>query len=293
LFGSGDEVPDSGIDPTRHSLVFVGGVHRSGTTLVARILGDHPLSSGLSGTGMPADEGEHLQSVYTDSLELGGVGRFARSPRAHITESSDLVSEDSRRILEWEWSRFWDLDKRLLIEKSPPNLLKTRFLQALWPTARFVIVRRHPIAVTAATLKWRRGRWLRELAPYPLAEHWTRAYERFWSDAPYLTHLHVLHFEDLVAEPDRELRRLFAFLGVDAIGPPEELQQDSNHRYQRMWDELSRNPLRGRYLEMVERRLEARARRLGYSFSDPAPLPSSPARLDRGRHAQTSSDPSD
>ena len=57
--------------------VFVGGLHRSGTTPLARVLGAHPEISGLSGTGVSEDEGQHLQDVYPRIRAHGGMGRFA------------------------------------------------------------------------------------------------------------------------------------------------------------------------------------------------------------------------
>ena len=61
-----------------HLLVFVGGLHRSGTTPLARALSAHPDISGFSNTGVPEDEGQHLQDVYPPAYVLGGPGRFAR-----------------------------------------------------------------------------------------------------------------------------------------------------------------------------------------------------------------------
>jgi len=79
-----------------HKLVFLAGLHRSGTTLLARLLTAHPQISGFSGTDAPADEGQHLQSVYPSDHEYGRPGRFGFSPEMHLTESSPLVSEKRR-----------------------------------------------------------------------------------------------------------------------------------------------------------------------------------------------------
>jgi hypothetical protein len=51
-------------DASRQRLVFVGGLHRSGTTLLGRLIAQHPDVSGFAETGVPADEGQHLLSVY-------------------------------------------------------------------------------------------------------------------------------------------------------------------------------------------------------------------------------------
>ena len=70
----------------QHVHVFIGGVHRSGTTLVGRLLAEHDGASGFADTGVPADEGQHLQSVYAPARAFGDpVGsrsqRTLRSPR--------------------------------------------------------------------------------------------------------------------------------------------------------------------------------------------------------------------
>ena len=102
-------------------LVFLGGLHRSGTTALARSIAQHPAVSAFRDTGAPRDEGMFLQDVYPPSFEHGGPGRFALDPHAHLTEVSPLVSAESSRRLWAAWSRFWDLDKPVLLEKSLPT----------------------------------------------------------------------------------------------------------------------------------------------------------------------------
>src|SRR5215472_9354402 len=102
-----------------HKLVFLAGLHRSGTTLLARLLAAHPEVSGFSGTGVPADEGQHLQDVYPPAAVYGGPGRFGFAPESHLTEESPLVSEESANKLFEEWSAHWDTSRGVLLEKSP------------------------------------------------------------------------------------------------------------------------------------------------------------------------------
>ena len=67
---------------------------------------------------------------------------------------SYLISDDKQRQkLFDEWSQNWDLSKQFLVEKSPPNIIRTRFLQAMYPNASFVTILRDPIAVSFATLE--------------------------------------------------------------------------------------------------------------------------------------------
>jgi hypothetical protein len=193
-----------------HRFVFLAGMHRSGTTLLARLLAAHPEISGFSETGVPEDEGQHLQTVYPAAKVWGGPGRFGFAPEAHFTEAQ--ASADKAGQLFEEWSPHWDLGRPVLLEKSPPNLLKTRFLQALFPRSQFVVLLRHPIAVSLATAKWRRTRRLGRLV-----EHWLRCHEIFEADKPELERVHVIRYEDLVREPEPVLRGVFDFLELDPI----------------------------------------------------------------------------
>src|SRR5438105_15342862 len=103
-----------------HQLVFVVGLHRSGTSILARCLAAHPEISGLSNTGVPQDEGQHLQTVFPTAKQLGGFGGLGFNPPARLTGASGLATEESRRRLFDAWSPYWDLSKPVLLEKSPP-----------------------------------------------------------------------------------------------------------------------------------------------------------------------------
>ncbi len=247
-----------------HRFVFVTGLHRSGTSLLARCIAQHPLVSAFSDTGVAEDEGQLLQTVYPPGHEDGGPGRFGFAERQHLTEHSPLMTAENRQRLWSQWSPHWQLDRPVLLEKSPPHLTKTRFLQALFPDCSFVVVTRHPIAVACATQKWSATR------PDQLIGHWMRCHRIFAADQPSLQRVHLLRYEQLVAAPDTELRRVFAFLGLDAVPSGLEVREGIDDRYFAEWRARRRNPARSAYISLIERRWEREARRWGYSLRSPA-----------------------
>jgi hypothetical protein len=252
-----------GAETGKHRFVFVGGLHKSGTSLVARCLAEHPLISGFSNTGVPEDEGQHLQSVFLPAGAYGGPGKFGFDPQAHLTEASELVTEENRALLLVEWGSYWDLTKPVLLEKSPPNLIRMRFLQALFPEAAFVIVMRDPVAVAYATQKWSRT------GIDSLIEHWLVCHEIFEGDRAYVRQLHVLKYEDLVERPQSTLDAVFDFLDVHPVSCGIEVHPEVNASYLRRWNEDAQSASTGGHsdVQRIRKAYEKRAAAFGYQLS--------------------------
>jgi hypothetical protein len=251
---------DAAIPPV---LVFVGGLHRSGTSLVHRCLASHPEVSGFSDTGVPEDEGQHLQTVYPQDFRLGGAGRFAFERGAQLTESSPLVSAQSRARLVAAWAPHWRSGAAVGVEKSPPNVVRTRFLQALFPDAAFVIVVRHPVAVAGATRKGRR----RLLSYERLVRHWVACHTILARDAPLVRNLRVVRYEHLVADPDAALAPVFSAVSLEPPSLAALVQPGRNDEYFHRWRTFA-DPLRRGDRRRTIARWEAEVNRFGYSLLD-------------------------
>jgi hypothetical protein len=255
-------------DISQYRNIFVCGLHRSGTSLLFRSLRDHPEVSGFQGTASPEDEGMHLQTVYPPSGRYGGAGEFGFHPEAHLTEASQLVSEANRSKLFTEWSRYWDLSKKYLLEKSPPNIIRTRFLQAMFPNAFFIAMLRHPLAVSYATQKWYRKYKINWRAFPRILEHWLVCHELFQADRKHLKNVFTVKYEEFVAEPQRWVDDMYRFLGLSDFSMSQEILRGVNDRYFNLWERNQSGFLSGLMARKIIERHEERVRCFGYSLTD-------------------------
>ena len=94
----------------------------------------------------------------------------------------------------------------------------TRFLQAAFPNSYFVVIKRHPVAVSLATQKWK----VNLTAVHRLFEHWLHCYEIFEEDKKYLKRVYELNYEDYVENPAKYHQEIAAFIGTSVPEPPKE-----------------------------------------------------------------------
>lgn len=194
-------------DPVLDRFIFICGLHRSGTTLLERMLAVKYEVSYLRAS-VPESEGQHMQSVYSAAFHFGGPGRFAFSKEMR-DELDALLNDpaDCRAQIIAEWSHFVVGNSKTLLEKSPPNITKISWLRQTFPGCRFVIVIRNPRAVSAATQKW---------AKTPLIElmrHWNAAYTQALDN--YKAEDCVLvQYEELCRAPEEEISRVADFLNL-------------------------------------------------------------------------------
>lgn len=245
--------------------VFVCGMPRSGTTILAKEICRFDNCTAFENTGVIMDEGQYLQDVYPTEWACGGAGRFGYDPRAHLTENSTLLTPANvSRILKG-WEPHWDGSKAIRVEKTPGNLLKTRFLQAAFPNAYFVVIKRHPVAVSLATQKWSRT------PLHDLFKHWLRCQEIFDEDKKHLACLYELRYEDYTKSPKRYLEEIANFIGTKFSGSLQAQTEESfNKKYFDRWAQtLERSRLKS-YYRHVAAEYESQFRNHGYSSETPS-----------------------
>ena len=202
----------------------MAGLHRTGTSLLTQIVGAHPDISAIKGSTAPENEGCYLQGAIPHTACHGVPGAYAIDPAQHHTERSPFNTLETRDRMLADWRPWFAPDARWWLEKSPVNLTRMRLYQQLFPMAQFIVILRHPQIMARALAKWS-DRTEAELVNYAL-----KAYDLALADAAFLHAVLFLRYEDLVAEPDRVRRKLFAFLSVSDADPNIEIR-DGNAEY--------------------------------------------------------------
>lgn len=242
--------------------IFVCGLHKSGTSLFAQMLASHPDVSSFSNTGFPQNEGQFLQSVYPIAREYGGPGRFGFHKEMQLTESSKLLTKDNILKLTNEWHSYWDVSKHVFLEKSPPNILKSRFLQAVFPNSFFIFIVRHPIAVSYATLKWSKT------SIPDLLDHWVTCHKIMYKDLKYLNNRFVISYEGFVDNPSSIFAKIHDWVGIKPVEVVVGSAKNKNNDYFEMWNHEYKKLSRGNCLSDRYDNLNKEVLRFGYNLFD-------------------------
>jgi LPS sulfotransferase NodH len=94
--------------------------------------------------------------------------------------------------------------KSIIADKTPNNVFMIRRLREAWPDARFIFLLRHPGAIARSRQKYK-GEGADELI-IKYVEALEAARQTYDG--------HTVRYEDLTANPERELRKICDFLGV-------------------------------------------------------------------------------
>lgn len=191
-----------GAGAARRPWVFVLGCNNSGTTLLYEMLGCHPSITLLPHEGqyltrlLPLPGGAGCPRVWTERLDI-----------FRMTEQDDRVDADR---LAYDWlSQAEHPRRRLIAEKSPPDTIRSRWLQKVFPESSFIAIVRSGYAV-AEGIHRRQGYDLQRCA-----RHWGLANRIMIEDAERLSRFLLVKYEDLLADVPAVAKTLGAFLGLD------------------------------------------------------------------------------
>ena len=215
-------------------LLFLCGLHRSGTTIIH----DHlrtQLHTAYLQAPVPENEGQFLQNVFPQAFLFGGTGRFSFHREMNPPPEMPQSALRKRELLLGQWSHWTqERDSNLFIEKSPPNLTKTAFLRSIFPKAKFIVITRHPAAVAGATQKWART------SIVELLLHWHVAHKILLQDEDLSYHL--VRYEDFCKSPKDTINQAICALNLQQhkreIATPVPIRfqrvQNTNGKYMRL-----------------------------------------------------------
>ena len=209
-------------------IAFVGGLHRSGTTLLADVLARHSRLGGHVNDGFAANEGQHTQDVLPTDEDFHGPGRFAFYPRYREVMNADTFADAERRLRN-AWNKYWPDDAGCVVEKTPGNILRAVLLKNIFPAANFIFLIRHPVAVSLATQKWS------HTSIFSLFAHWLAAHDNLLAyEQQKIDHL-VVFYEDFLQRPEAIVAACFEHIGVPAEPIPLPRLNNANEEYFARW----------------------------------------------------------
>ncbi len=181
-------------------LVFIVGMPRSGTSLTEQILSSHSCFHG----------GGELQGVFQLCQDLG-----PRWPSG-VPELTSGELDDLSQGLVRGMTQLNPMAARIS-DKHPNNFLHLGLIALLCPGARFIHCRRDPMDSClsayfqnfsdqwgfATSLQWL-GSWYRGIEK--MMAHWEEVLPQA---------IHTAHYEDLVTEPEPQIRALVAACGLE------------------------------------------------------------------------------
>ncbi|QPG06391.1 sulfotransferase [Salinimonas marina] len=196
--------------PKPKKWVFIVGCYNSGTTLLSELMGRHPDMSALP------TEGHFITDQFQKDYDLGIPRMWVdREDIFRLNENDE--GPDVVRIKK-EWGMRLDLSKPVLVEKSPPNAARTRWLQKHFENAHFIGIVRNGYAVAEGISRKGDPKSIKDGWPMDKsAWQWARSNEVMLDDAKHLNNFHLLRYEDLASSPQQELDNIASFLGLPAF----------------------------------------------------------------------------
>jgi hypothetical protein len=196
--------------------LFVVGMWRSGTSLLYRLINQHPqiclMYEGDLAVLRPLFVWGNARPKWTEYWDFwsGALRRHSIDPASIPTDLKDLRTAIRRIYRDYAGSAIWGC-------KSPNYYDRLQELHSMFPDARFVIIWRDPADVCRSVLRagqisysWfnRRGMFHRGLLGHRVLKKECDALVRRGA------HLHQIQYEDLIKDPETTTRGICEFLNL-------------------------------------------------------------------------------
>lgn len=178
--------------------VFIVGMPRSGTTLVEQIAASHSLVHGMG--------------------ERQDIVRFVRDHDGAFDPAKIETGQASSFIQDYLHASVGDTTKALrFTDKNPANFLNLGLIVVMFPEARIIHCSRDPLDTCLSCYFQNFSEILPFTNDLETLGHYYRGYQRLmahWREA-LPNAMHEVAYEDIVANPEAESRKLIKYLGLD------------------------------------------------------------------------------
>jgi tetratricopeptide (TPR) repeat protein len=200
----------AGLGSSSKAPILILGMPRSGTTLVEQIVTSHRAVAAGGELNFWNAKADIFTRVWHNRLTAG-----------HIARMSDEYETTLLRI---------GPEAARVTDKSPNNFLWIGLIRIVFPKARIIHCRRHPVDTCLSNYFTSFG----ERVPFAYSkadlvlyyQYYTRLMQH-WRTVLSPKFFHEIDYEQLVADPERTTRRLIAFCGLDWDGNC--LKPEANH----------------------------------------------------------------
>jgi hypothetical protein len=175
-----------------HQYLFILCSHSSGSTALWRLL-----QTSAQVSALPV-EGQFIESV----------GPLMRKTPWNPQEPLPWPA------IKAEWEKVWDMSRPILLEKSPPHLIRAQAIEQAFPNAHFIVMVRNPYAYCEGTK--RRGRtglgYKRDASYAQIAAGWIRENQFQMENLQHLQRAVCLTYEELADQPAAAAEKVLAFM---------------------------------------------------------------------------------
>ncbi|MDD9946567.1 MAG: sulfotransferase [Myxococcales bacterium] len=199
------------------NLLFVVSPPRAGSTLLQRMLGSHSqvLTHPEPHLITPLAHLGYHDLVDAAPYDHINAAEAVRTFVQHLPQGEQDYLDALRAYADTMYGRMLaPSGRRYFLDKTPAYALVLPFLRKLYPSARYVVLTRHPLSVMSSFANsFFNGDWQSANDFNPIVNRYVPAIATFLRDPP--QHLLHVRYEELVARPKDELAKVFTFLGLE------------------------------------------------------------------------------
>jgi hypothetical protein len=212
------------ISKRKYKWVFIIGCYNSGTTLLSRILEQHPQIAGLP------DEGHFLTEELLTPRQVG-IPRLWAEKEELFTIASDEKKELAKIVMQDWQEQVYKVKAKYVLEKSPPDILRLLWIQNNFPDAHFIHIVRNGYAVSLGIEKLVKKKYgERDNLLEKAANQWQRSNEVFQREQSNLKNVIEISYEELSENPKSTLNKITNFLKIPEMSLSVFNKQYSPHR---------------------------------------------------------------